>query len=733
MSTDDPEQNWIEGQKLEKEMDRLKKKEGKLSGSELQQCRANIKAKRLKLLGIASALIMKSPQFSHINSVTTIMWRKCFYDYISTQRSKSKQPEGLATYKKTLSESIQFYNYVIEKLEEKLKSSGPNSNDSQRSSLGQSVDSVPSLSPAPISPCSLCLHRLYISLGDLCRYTGGLSSPPDFSSSEDAYIASIKHLPISGNSYNQLGVIHQLKGTYLNALFYYALATNVPEKFETAANNFKRCWQSSVKKNVQKVNTGRYILSRFITFAGRFVCTNEEDSYDSTVDVEETELKEFFSRAVRELMFSEGVLTKVLTLSIHVLSCDEDRFGNFFRNFLLQMAVGVNNSVSKIVKVKEGKNLNPTARKSKIIKFLPTFWVALWYFKGCEEGCRGEERVKGFEEEDWNVLCTLFNGLKSLDLHQGSGISKTYVKELFELRAYEPLAAWKEAQLAMHAVKPCEDDEANTRRVKSVLEFADWAVQKGFVSKDEAGDYAYNPGGAGARGSQPRFVYTAESKMEVENGGETEIVTEMVKLGEEGEAGEEGEDEDEDEEEHIVFKPDNDDVGGGEGTGGGGGRGEDEGDVESFGANDDDDDDTRTTGNLNFNNEEEIAGVPLIVPSIGGSVPPPPGFSPVAPPPGLFKPPNTNTSSSVSTLPLPPPPLPSLPPPASSPLPSPLPPNPFHPATKNPFHIPENGLKRDFNNLDLDNTENNAAATRGPNKRKEIPNTKNPFVAKGIW
>ena len=143
-------------------MDRLKKKEGKLSGSELQQCRANIKAKRLKLLGIASALIMKSPQFSHINSVTTIMWRKCFYDYISTQRSKSKQPEGLATYKKTLSESIQFYDYVIEKLEEKLKSSGPNSNDSQRSSLGQSVDSVPSLSPAPISPCSLCLHRLYI-------------------------------------------------------------------------------------------------------------------------------------------------------------------------------------------------------------------------------------------------------------------------------------------------------------------------------------------------------------------------------------------------------------------------------------------------------------------------------------------------------------------------------------------------------------------------------------------
>ena len=65
------------------------------------------------------------------------------------------------------------------------------------------------------------------------------------------------------------------------------MATNVPEKFETAANNFKRCWQSSVKKNVQKVNTGRYILSRFITFAGRFVCTNEEDSYDSTVDVEE--------------------------------------------------------------------------------------------------------------------------------------------------------------------------------------------------------------------------------------------------------------------------------------------------------------------------------------------------------------------------------------------------------------------------------------------------------------
>lgn len=64
---------------------------------------------------------MKSPSFSHNNGIPTIMWRKCFYDYISTQRSKSKSEDGKAVYEKTLKESIQFYEYVIEKLEERVR------------------------------------------------------------------------------------------------------------------------------------------------------------------------------------------------------------------------------------------------------------------------------------------------------------------------------------------------------------------------------------------------------------------------------------------------------------------------------------------------------------------------------------------------------------------------------------------------------------------------------------
>ncbi|GMH57288.1 hypothetical protein TrLO_g5926, partial [Triparma laevis f. longispina] len=616
-------QDWQEGTKLEKEMDRLKKKEKSLEKeknlTDLQQCRGNIKAKRLKLLSITSALIMKSPSFSHNNGIPTIMWRKCFYDYISTQRSKSKSEDGKAVYEKTLKESIQFYEYVIEKLEERLKadynkiSNFEESNDNSSSSrFSQSIDSIPSLSEPPIPPAASCLHRLYISLGDLCRYTGSLSDPPDFSPSENAYTASIKHLPISGNSYNQLGVIHQLKGNFLNALFYYVLAVTVPEKFDTANNNFKRCWQTSVKKKVEMEETKRYILQRFIEYSGRVICISEEDIDDIQSSAEETEIMDFFSRAVREIMFSEGVLMKILTISIHVLHQKPTRFLKFFRGFLLQMAVGVNNSVSKIVKNKDNKH----GRKGKTIKFLGIFWIAMWYFK---EGEGGEERVGGLEEEvrillletvsmltshsersaDWAILTTLFNGLRSLNLPETKSFTKTYVKELFELRAYEPLGGWKEAQLAMRADKPCDDDEGNKRRVKSVLDFADWAVQAGFVKRDVAGDYVF----CEERG-EPQFVYTETSATKMEEEEEEEVkkedeVSEVmhVKMGE-----------GEDDEEQIVFKPQIQEKEGEEGERD---KDQDDGDVEPFGANDDDDDYVIVNmENLN-NLQAPISGAPL--------------------------------------------------------------------------------------------------------------------------
>ena len=133
----------------------------------------------------------------------------------------------------------QWYKFVITEVEEKRSASltfagDPLSHHSNSLAFSgaASQSSVPSFAPAPLSPVSITLHRLYISIGDLHRYLAMVdqspptASPaprhePDYSGAEAQYQKAIRILPVNGNAYNQLAVLAQQKKQWFISLYMY--------------------------------------------------------------------------------------------------------------------------------------------------------------------------------------------------------------------------------------------------------------------------------------------------------------------------------------------------------------------------------------------------------------------------------------------------------------------------------------------------------------------------------
>ena len=213
---------------------------------------------RMRLCEVLSDIILTDPLFSLKHDCIGRLWRSCFYSPIGTLRSrisreKRKKGPNVAKLEKSLnhflSEAITLYDYLMGQYHSKLLQADPTGmsltpSQSQQSQSQQSLaDSQPTASqdPAGVVPG---LFRMYIHVGDLYRYQSNYGQAQTF------YGKASKLAPGSGNPYNQLAVVAQLKDTAapLNtvALYWYArslLTTHEP--FEISKANLARLFQSN--------------------------------------------------------------------------------------------------------------------------------------------------------------------------------------------------------------------------------------------------------------------------------------------------------------------------------------------------------------------------------------------------------------------------------------------------------------------------------------------------------
>ena len=170
------------------------------------------------------------------------LWRGCVYTNITTYRSriskeKKKKGNKLALLQQSLDdflrESIDLYEFMVERYEDKLGLYSPTTSQSQ-GSAAPNPDDRDALVPI--------LYRLLISVGDLYRYK------EDWSKAEFVYNRASRLAPGMGQPYNQLAVIFQQKEgrLYCVALYYYARSIlSVHEPFSTSRGNVERLLKSN--------------------------------------------------------------------------------------------------------------------------------------------------------------------------------------------------------------------------------------------------------------------------------------------------------------------------------------------------------------------------------------------------------------------------------------------------------------------------------------------------------
>jgi len=260
-----------------------------------QQSPSGCRKTRMKLCEQLSDILLSDPAVAFKKDCCGRLWRGCFYPQITDLRSRvaheknhkmSKKKSKLESVEEALrvflGEAIVFYVFLVEKFEEMV--------------LGLDKNIVPNL------------HRLYIYLGDLHRYS------QDYKNAEACYLKSSKLGPGRGNPYNQLAVVAQQNQTQekeqgdceaCNALYWYARSLLASyEAFETSRSNMQRLFASNkawLKSAPHATSTRRFVAE--------FVSLQEEKN-----EVNLEELLKSFAELVKEHYIDDSVVVKMVTV-----------------------------------------------------------------------------------------------------------------------------------------------------------------------------------------------------------------------------------------------------------------------------------------------------------------------------------------------------------------------------------------------------------------------------------
>ena len=234
---------------------------------------------RVPLCEIYSDVLLTDPAYALQKDVTGRLWRHCFYSRIGPNRARiAKEKRKSAATNTTnstntststgntttaakleknlhffLAESVTLYDYLAEKLSSKLATavlgssttpggSTSNANNGDESTAG-SLQTLSVAAPTTTSTAGIveCLHRLFICMGDLYRYSNQLAA------AEKAYTTAAQLGPGMGHPFNQLAVVCAVKDQAgaaplsAVALFWYCRSLQAAtDVFETSKTNLQR-------------------------------------------------------------------------------------------------------------------------------------------------------------------------------------------------------------------------------------------------------------------------------------------------------------------------------------------------------------------------------------------------------------------------------------------------------------------------------------------------------------
>jgi len=319
---------------------------------------------RIQLCEVFSDILLADTHLSARKDLSGRMWRSCFYGRIGELRSRIKkgksklnklskktnlnatgsnnnskemdnQKKSIEEFEESLTtflrEAVILYEYLVDKYLCILKSTSKKKKEGRQTKIeenAENINEIASLSTTTDAHVGIIptLHRLYIHLGDLHRYS------TSFNSAELSYLKASCLAPGKGNPYNQLAVVAQLKDSTgahplpAVALYWYCRSLlAVDDAFETSRVNLERLFTSNrswidtnvaneeslnictvgmnrEKSRAIKSSASRVFLSRFVSFHGRLFHASSKETSAKTNKLDDME------KIMHELIFEFGAL-----------------------------------------------------------------------------------------------------------------------------------------------------------------------------------------------------------------------------------------------------------------------------------------------------------------------------------------------------------------------------------------------------------------------------------------
>ncbi|KAK3911848.1 Protein SMG5 [Frankliniella fusca] len=213
---------------------------------------------RIKLREIAERLLFSCSLLQR-HKVEEILWRKGFYEDVSTSKRLRKENQWLPEERSQLLLHLQcgigFYHHLILCLQSEFGiSSGcvdfPMMFPDQDYGKGKPTPSSKQLHAARDS-----IHRCLVCLGDLNRYLMDIPSSGNHKLASRYYHQALSWNPEIGMPHNQLGTLSLSTNCNLDAVYHYMRCLMCTQSFEGAEGNLKR----SLERNAQKVPQERTV------------------------------------------------------------------------------------------------------------------------------------------------------------------------------------------------------------------------------------------------------------------------------------------------------------------------------------------------------------------------------------------------------------------------------------------------------------------------------------------
>lgn len=213
---------------------------------------------RIKLREIAERLLFSSSLFQR-HKVEEILWRKGFYEDVSTAKRLRKEnqwlPEERSQLLLHLKCGIGFYHHLILYLQSEF---GISSGCVDFPMMFPDQDygkSKPTPSSKQLLAARDSIHRCLVCLGDLNRYLMDIPPCGNHKIAFRYYHQALSWNPDIGMPHNQLGTLSLSTNCNLDAVYYYMRCLMCVQSFEGAEGNLKR----SFERNAQKVPQERTV------------------------------------------------------------------------------------------------------------------------------------------------------------------------------------------------------------------------------------------------------------------------------------------------------------------------------------------------------------------------------------------------------------------------------------------------------------------------------------------